>query len=111
MTEMLSMWRGKVAQFPTKKRIAEGVCERHGITVGELVSAARHKHLAYARREFCYLAIEACRWSSPEIGRWLGGRDHTTVLYADERYREAHGLPPRSKRAGSPFYCRAEVTG
>ena len=62
-------------------RIINEVCLEHGITREELISPGRTLHLARIRQ----LAMWRCRQagvSLPEIGRWFGNRDHTTVLHA-----------------------------
>ena len=62
-------------------RIINEVCLEHGITREELISPRRTLHVARIRQ----FAMWRCRQagvSTPEIGRWFGNRDHTTVLHA-----------------------------
>lgn len=52
------------------------------VTLSQIKGKRRTKDLAYARQCVAYILRTAYRWSMPEIGRALGHRDHTTVLYA-----------------------------
>ena len=58
------------------------VSAHYGVSVTDLKSARRHKRLILPRHVFCYLAATATRKSLPQIGAFLGDRDHTTVLHA-----------------------------
>lgn len=49
------------------------------ITVPDLLSHRKPSHLVEARR-VAAVAYRLMGYSSPEIGRFLGGRDHTTIL-------------------------------
>lgn len=75
----------------TMRELAEQVCVKHGITVAELKGERKLKRLIPARYEFMALAYELPHTSYPMIGRFLGGRDHTTVR---------HGVMAHWKRVG-----------
>lgn len=67
---------------PTSMRhAAEYICRKHDITLNELRGASRSRHYTVARKEFSVICTEKLGKSSPEIGHYLGGRDHTTILY------------------------------
>lgn len=55
------------------------VAAEHGVTVDEILSPSRYRHIVAARREVC-TRLRAQGWSYPAIGRALG-RDHATVMY------------------------------
>jgi len=61
-------------------RIRFQIASRHGLTVDEMIGRSKMHALVRARREF---AIEAKKFgfTMKEIGRYLGGRDHTTVMH------------------------------
>ena len=47
-----------------------------------LLGPRRLRPLAYARQITMLVAREQCPWmSTTQIGRYLGGRDHTTVVH------------------------------
>lgn len=71
---------------PRALEIIDTVAAHFGLTRDDLLGARRHKTTALARN----IAMRICRdqperWSFPEIGRFFGGRDHTTVMQACRR--------------------------
>jgi chromosomal replication initiator protein len=66
----------------TIERIQELVCDRFGVTLGELTSERRSQSIVYPRQVAMYLSRELTDSSLPKIGREFGGRDHTTVMHA-----------------------------
>jgi chromosomal replication initiation ATPase DnaA len=53
-----------------------------GLTEAELIGRSRLRELALARQATCYVLRHRLGLSLAVIGRMLGGRDHTSVLYA-----------------------------
>jgi chromosomal replication initiator protein len=53
-----------------------------GLTEAELIGRCRLRELTLARHATCYVLRRRLGLSSTVIGRMLGGRDHTSVLYA-----------------------------
>lgn len=84
----------------TIRRICEEVAEKHGLTVVELRSARRSKYVVRARHEAFWRCRQETTASLPQIGRHLGGKDHTTVLHGirmhEKRMREAADGQPVS---------------
>lgn len=66
---------------PTMKAIAERVCEKHRISLADLKGPSRAKRYTYPRQEAMHEMYALELWSLLQIGRFLGGRDHTTVLH------------------------------
>lgn len=58
------------------------VCQYYGVSIVEVMSARRYAKIVRPRQVVMYLARELTVISLPQIGRALGGRDHTTVLHA-----------------------------
>jgi chromosomal replication initiator protein len=65
--------------------VQEAVAAHFGLSVGELVSAARSAKIAWARHVAIHITRELCSASLPAIGRAFGGRSHATVLHACKR--------------------------
>lgn len=63
------------------KLCASVVTERYAVTWDELTSRRRDIRVAFPRQVLMYLARKCVMRSSTEIGRRLGGRDHSTVLH------------------------------
>lgn len=75
----------------TLRQIGEAVCRKHGITLDELRGPRRNSEYVIVRDEFVYLARNLTQRSYPEIGRWCGGRDHSTIIAAERRHLERMG--------------------
>lgn len=70
------------------QRIMKEVCAKHRITRAELIGRQRSAPIAAARHEAAYRMKKETILSLPQIGRRLGGRDHTTALNSIRRYQE-----------------------
>lgn len=69
--------------------IQKAVAEYFGIRIEEMRAKRRTKGIAFPRQVAMYLARELTDASLPRIGEEFGGRDHTTVMHACERVKEA----------------------
>ena len=56
-----------------------------GLTLDELCSTSRTRQLVTARQIAMYLTRELTDLSLPKIGQAFGGRDHTTVMHANNK--------------------------
>ena len=70
---------------PSIEDIMGVVTERFGVKLAELQSKKRTNAIAYPRQIGMYLARRITRMSLEEIGGYLGGRDHSTVLYGVQK--------------------------
>lgn len=61
----------------------------------DLTGPCREPHIARARHALMWLARETTMWSAPEIGRRIGGRDHSTVLHSIRVARRLRDSDPR----------------
>lgn len=60
--------------------------ELFDVTIAQLCAAGRCKdRVSEARFAAVYAARQLTHYSLQEIGAVLGGRDHTTILYAEQR--------------------------
>ncbi len=57
------------------------VADFYSIDLEELQSQRRQADSVFARQVIMYLSKDMTPRSYPEIGRYLGGRDHTTVMH------------------------------
>jgi hypothetical protein len=60
-------------------------CKYFDLTRSQLISDRRTAPVVYARQIAMYLSKFHTTKSYPEIGRRLGGRDHTTVLHGHRK--------------------------
>jgi len=59
------------------------VCEYYGIRLGDLLSPERTRNIAFPRQMGMYLSRKLTGSSFPAIGERFGGRDHSTVIHAN----------------------------
>jgi chromosomal replication initiator protein len=98
-SEVRSILRSCVTQQLTIGDIARRVCQYFHIDLARLRSACRQHGLVQARQVAMFLARELTATPLVEIGRFFGGRDHTTVLYAYRKTKDALRNSPYLARA------------
>lgn len=69
----------------TAATIMTVVAEAYSTSVDELCGPSKTRPLATARQIAMYLCRELTEMSLPKIGSTFGGRDHTTVMYAERK--------------------------
>jgi chromosomal replication initiator protein len=69
--------------------ILDAAAQEFGVERKELLARDRRPNVVTARQVAMYLARELTEHSLPEIGRGIGGRNHTTVLHAVNRVSTA----------------------
>ena len=65
--------------------IKKKVAKKFNIKVSDLESSKRTREIAYPRQIAMYLCRELTELSYPQIGKYFGNRDHSTVLHAYEK--------------------------
>lgn len=80
------------ARMVTMVTIAQEVADKYGLSVSELKGLTRLRYVAWPRQEFMWRCRQIFRsdgfhrYSLPQIGRFLGGRDHTTCVWGVKRH-------------------------
>ncbi|MGB4660237.1 MAG: chromosomal replication initiator protein DnaA [Mobilitalea sp.] len=69
----------------TPEYIVEVVAEHHNLTPAEIYSKDKSRNISYPRQIVMYLCRKLTDLSVTEIGRILGGRDHSTVLHGFDK--------------------------
>jgi len=95
MTVVLSLWKGQIpgpGHRPTMAQILDGVAMRHCVTPETLKGYEHPKRLAHVRWEAMALMFATGRYSKRQIGRFMGGRDHSSVVHGI-RQHEARLTP------------------
>ena len=67
--------------------IAADVAERHNLSVADLRGPRRTQYICDARHEAFYIAFKTGAFTRPQIGRYFGNRDHTTVDNGIARFK------------------------
>ena len=89
MEEVAEILRDIIPTADSRPLTVEGiqavVADYYGISVAEMTSKRRDKHIVFPRQIAMYLIREEIAMSLPAIGQAFGGRDHTTVLHSYEK--------------------------
>lgn len=72
----------------TASAIIETTAEHFNIPVTALTGTGKTRAVAHARQLAMYLCRELTDLSLPKIGDQFGGKDHTTVMYAERKIRK-----------------------
>jgi chromosomal replication initiator protein len=70
------------------ERIVDRVATSYGLKPKEILGASRLRGVMLPRQVAMYLAREVAKLPLATIGRYFGGRDHSTVLHATRRIAE-----------------------
>ena len=65
--------------------ILKVVAAKVNIKISDIKAHNKNKHLVFARQIAMYLARKMTHASFPDIGHHIGGRDHSTVIYATNK--------------------------
>ncbi len=81
-----------LAEIPTDvisvDQLLSAVSEHTGVSVDRIIGKRRDKATAEARRIAMYMLREDAHLTSTRIGQAIGGKDHSTVLYAQKRFEQ-----------------------
>jgi chromosomal replication initiator protein len=72
----------------TVEEIVKTVSTALGVKITDIKSQKKNKNLVQARQVVMFLAREMTNSSFPDIGDKIGGRDHSTVIYAHNKIRK-----------------------
>ena len=86
------MWEEKAAEIvlvdsvgmtPRQANLLEieAIAKEHCFTVEDILGPRKFKHLVTVRRK-CIVMLREKGYSTTEIGRIMGGRDHSTICHA-----------------------------
>jgi chromosomal replication initiator protein len=79
----------------TIEDILNAVTTRFNVRLADLQSRKRSRSIAFPRHICMFLARNLTRHSLEEIGGYFGGRDHTTVLYANRTVENLRSTDPQ----------------
>ncbi len=77
-----------IFRFPKIRTIQRIVAEFYRLPFVDMVSERRFMAIVRPRQIAMYLCRHHTPHSYPYIGRWFGGRDHTTILHALSKIAE-----------------------
>ena len=82
---------------PQGMDLAREIARRYGVPASEIFGPRRFRSFVRARQEVAYRLYNSRHQSGPrrfsltQIGTWLGGRDHTTILHAIRAHEKRMG--------------------
>lgn len=79
----------ETAKHISMEDIQRIVAEHYKISLADLKAPKRGKNIVLPRQVAMFLVRELTSLSLPEIGSGFGGKDHTTVLYACKKIKDA----------------------
>ncbi|MBI2064026.1 MAG: chromosomal replication initiator protein DnaA [Candidatus Yanofskybacteria bacterium] len=72
----------------THQSIMKSVADFYSVPINDLIKRSRKKEIVRPRQIAMFLLREETKFSFPEIGSKLGGRDHSTVIHAYEKIKK-----------------------
>ncbi len=76
----------------TSENVISAVCAYYRIPKSDLTGKSKKKEIVIPRQICCYLMCELLSLPLISIGKELGGRDHTTILYSRDKVEEMCGV-------------------
>ena len=101
--DMIQVGSFDVPSMPVSARkvIVREVCEKHGVSWLDITSDRRSAPIVRARNEAFYRLRYETPMSFPEIGRLMGGKDHSTVIHGVRRHEATlNGVDYKPKTHG-----------
>lgn len=83
--QVLKHLTGVSEQKISMEAVLRAVAERFSLQPSQLRQKTNARHIAYPRQIAMYLIKELTGASLPEIGRFFGGKHHTTVLHSVQK--------------------------
>jgi chromosomal replication initiator protein len=72
----------------TLESLTKTVAAHYRLTLQDILASTRLRTIARPRQVAMFMAKELTPLSLPEIGKYYGGKDHTTVMYAVRKIRQ-----------------------
>jgi len=67
------------------EEIMKVISGKLNIKISDIKAHNKNKNIVFARQIVMYLARKLTNQSFPDIGQKIGGRDHSTVIYANNK--------------------------
>jgi chromosomal replication initiation ATPase DnaA len=82
--------RAALEQYADRKMLIVKECARkHGVEVADIFGHRKTAKILAARWEAIYRIKTTVKISHAALGKWMGGRDHTTIMYVMENYEKS----------------------
>lgn len=88
LTAVQRVFKKKSKSVATLAEITAKVAQNQLLKPADLKSQSRKRPVVQARSLVVYIAREVFQYKYEEIGRYLGNRDHTTILHAHKKIKK-----------------------
>ncbi len=88
----------KPIEFPAPEAVIAAVSAHTGVPESSLTGSRRDRRTSAARRMAAFLLREESKLTSTGTGVALGGKDHSSILYAQKKFEEEHAASPDVRR-------------
>lgn len=89
LIKILAEFNTTQQRITTPAKIIETVVKFYDIHLNDMVQRSRKKNIVKPRQVAMYLLREELSYSYPNIGEKFGDRDHTTIIHACEKIKNA----------------------
>ena len=79
------------------EEIIKVISGKLNIKISDIKAHNKNKNIVFARQIIMYLARKLTNHSFPDIGQKIGGRDHSTVIYANNKILNSIKTDPKLK--------------
>lgn len=93
------------------QNVVNAAANEYGVTADDIFSNRKSKSIADARSACGFILRHRTQMSFPEIGRALGGKHHTTVMYAVRKFAGDNDRLARAARIARTIDDTAAVCG
>ena len=101
--------RARMTPGEQTRAIIQEVAERNDLTLAQIMSRTRKRHISWPRQEAMYEVAKRRTWMSlPDIGRVFGGMDHTNILHGIRQHCSRIGVsyPDFSARRRAAYWLQ-----
>lgn len=78
----------KISEDVSIDELLKVVASKTGVKVSDIKSPKKNKNIAFARQLAMFMARRLTQLSFPDIGENIGNRDHSTVIYACNKWEK-----------------------
>jgi hypothetical protein len=78
----------RMPSYKLARLLLNAAAAKHGVPVSDILSDRRPNRVVHCRWELMWELRQQTTWSTPQIAKFLGGRDHTTILHGVKRHEQ-----------------------
>jgi chromosomal replication initiator protein len=82
----------------TPKRVIDSVCRYYDITEDDIRGQKKSRDVAFPRQVAMYIIRDLTDMSFIKIAEYFGKKDHTTIMYAEEKIKKQIKEDPELKK-------------